>query len=277
MLKSRSMKTLAYLPLFFTLIFSPFCSANTLSDPIDESLSEAALLTSEPSTIEGEIIDINQSSTIKQLGRGVEDKKTGKIIHLLCVGKPIEGSTEPSCTTVGFFIWDPTIPSTMTPISGQYFHLQYGDQISPELKSELKSVLTQKIKNQKKRRKTERAKRQNPKRGLAIMCYLMMGSALALGVASAGIMGPGLLLLTQNLGAGIIWGPVGAGVLGSYLLKNGVNSLDIFTGPHHAPVSFMGTISSSQALGDQTGWNWAVEPHRIKHKKFQLLFNALLP
>lgn len=261
--------------LLILFLVQPFASARA-EHFSDVDLSQAVAITPEPLPGVDEVIDVNQATKIKQLGKGVRDARTGQVIHLLCIGKPAIETDTPTCHTVGFFLWDPGQPDVMKPLNQHWYHLDVASDSAPELKSEIHGVLVQQMKALKKKRKEDRNQRQKLNTGVNIVCGTMFGLSMFLSVALFGVFGPAMLAFANSLGAGIIWGPIGAGFVFTEFLHHGARSADFVTGPHHSPISFEGTLSTAETLDERKGWNWAIKPHTIKrHKKFKNLLEML--
>jgi len=179
-------------------------------------------------------------SSLKIMGKGIENRKTGETLGFVCTGEPVKPSIEPSCNELRMVYFNSSkteayifgIPLLVSPI---------GTSPNPvDLKVFFKDF-SQEFK---------RTKRTHRNDSIREELAIVGGSAVGIGS------------LFACVAAQALW-PLG---VGAAIFYGGVTLISV------DPILFSES-SSVNAFRDQDGWNWSVQPKKISKKSFDLLLN----
>ena len=236
--------------LICALLVSSFATSAMASPP-------TAPMIEVPADVQEELLQVDESEiiatenpsfegAIKIVGRGLQNRETGEVIALACVGKPLTGSTEPSCNTLQHFKVNPTTRESKW-IGNAVALSSQGEPTQKELRDQVKEL------NQ----AVEKYKKQNNTAARNLNLALVATGAAIVGLLVFVILP--VMKNTQNFNpsdskALLIFGAPALGIT----FVHGLISNPFF--------AKSGALSS--AMADQNGWNWSSQPKVVSKKTF---------
>jgi hypothetical protein len=180
---------------------------------------------------------------LKLVGRGVENRKTGNVIALACIGKPINETLEPSCKVLRHVMMKADTKQ-MVYIGPKFEIESQGEPTQDDLVKRVVSI-NRAVKKHKKYVNSD-------KRGKAIAYSAVISSV-----------GFGAIVISKSAaGVAIATGPFCLAWLGLLVVIFGVQELV------RAPL-FPSSGVISDVMADQNGWNWSVKPKKVSARSFK--------
>jgi hypothetical protein len=183
------------------------------------------------------------SGTLKIVGRGLQDRKTGDIIALSCMGPALAETGAPSCKTLRHVIFPAN--STEAYYVGYTYQLEMESEPTEKDFETLAKSINRNVKKFKKNMHQDTREK--------VIGYGAFAGATGWGVHLIALSATGV---TVTIGAALL--PFYAGIALTFGIMM-IARIPLL--PHSGVIS--------EAMADQNGWNWSESPNVISHQRFK--------